>query len=96
MDEERIEVQADTLQEARAQLRAQVPEGFRVLSEEVLADGEPKTARLSAVPDNVQVLAQKELSTPATRTAVVKAFAEAGAQAAAQALARRERGEFGH
>jgi len=96
MDEERIEVQADTLQEARAQLRAQVPEGFTVLSEEVLADGEPKTARLSAVPDNVQVLAQKELSTPATRTAVVKAFAEAGAQAAAQALARRELGEFGH
>jgi hypothetical protein len=38
-----IEVEADSLDEARARVKAQVPEGLFMLSEQVLSDGKPKT-----------------------------------------------------
>jgi tetratricopeptide (TPR) repeat protein len=39
--EQILEIEADSLEQARAQVQAQMPEGFRVIAEEVRSDGVP-------------------------------------------------------
>jgi hypothetical protein len=41
MSEKVIEIEAETLEEARKQVEAQTPEGFLVVSEEIISDGKP-------------------------------------------------------
>lgn len=38
-----IEIEADTLEEAREQIRSQIPQGLYLLSEHIIADGSPVT-----------------------------------------------------
>ena len=40
---ERIEIEANSLDEARAMIKAQLPKGLYVLSEKVLSDGKQQT-----------------------------------------------------
>lgn len=72
-----LEVEADSLAEARHQLQIQMPQGFLVLSERIISDGEPKTiqgigetmerAHLDAqqkVPADAEILEEKEVTIP--------------------------------
>ena len=43
MSEQIIEVEADSLDEAREQVQTQIPEGLYLLAEQVISDGELKT-----------------------------------------------------
>ena len=48
MDENIIEIEAETLEEAREQVKRQIPEGSCLLTELVISDGKPKTVRAIA------------------------------------------------
>lgn len=87
-----IEVEADTLEEAREQVTARVPEGHVLLSERVLSDGKPKTVRVVAetiemalataqgdIPSNATIV-ERNVSSPGTRLVAVDAFDEPGAR----------------
>ena len=84
-----MEVEAGSLEEARQKLQNQIPEGFTVLSEQVLADGMPQTLRSSAetaqlawekalqlVPHGAEVLSKQELIPSGRRVVQVEAFTE--------------------
>jgi hypothetical protein len=96
-DRKPIEVEADTLEEARAQLRSQIPAVCYVLSERVISDGRPQTATAVAdtveaalaraegeVPPNATVLDKKQVTLPGQKTMRVEAFDEASARALVQ------------
>jgi hypothetical protein len=89
-----IEVEADSLLEARRQVQSKVPDGFEILSETILSDGKIKriqhkadtvetayTEALSTLPPDVEVVEKKELVTPYRKTVVVEAFDEPSASA---------------
>jgi hypothetical protein len=44
-----IEVEADTLEEARRMVKSQMPEGFKLLSEQIISDGIPKTKIVQSI-----------------------------------------------
>jgi hypothetical protein len=48
MADKTIEIEAETLEEAREQVKSQIPEGLHLLSEQVISDGKPKTVRVVA------------------------------------------------
>lgn len=97
MSEQTIEVQADSLEEAKEKIRAQIPEGLQLLSEEVISNGKPKiikctsdtleaafeTAR-SKIPVGADVVGRKELSAPEKKVITVEADDEQTARVQAE------------
>jgi len=96
MIEKEIEVEADSLEEAKRQVKSQIPEGLRLFSEQVISDGLPKTIKAVAetteaaftkaqgnIPSNVNVVATDvtELTAPKQRVITVEAFDEQSARA---------------
>lgn len=95
-----LEVEAETLEKARAEARARVPAGLCLLAEKVVSDGLPKTSKGVAdtveaayaaadrqVPAGSRILGRKELIAASQRVITVEAPDEstARAQIAAQA-----------
>lgn len=89
-----VQVQADTVDEAKQLLKGKIPLGYEVFSEEVSSDEKPKTIRASGetvdaalanaereLPPDAQVTARRELSGPTTRRLTVEAFDEQQARA---------------
>ena len=81
-----VNVAADSLEQAREQIRAQTPSGSEVLSEQVIADGKPKTITArgetleqafskcrTQVPGGAQIVRETALQTPGQRIITVKA-----------------------
>lgn len=52
-----LEVEADSLAEARSQLKSRIPEGMHLISDEVIADGKPKV--LVDIAETVEAAFQK-------------------------------------
>ena len=84
-----IEIEAESLEEARKQANLQIPEGECLLSEKVISDGNPQTTNAvadtseealkkarSQVPTNANVLDTKVVTTPRSSTVTVEAFDE--------------------
>jgi len=100
MTEETIQVEADSLEEAKKKLQAQVPRGFVVISTELLQEPIPKTtltflavtmeeafeAAELAMPANVEVIEKKELSQLIDRTFDVEEFDEQAARSQAKTM----------
>lgn len=93
-----IEAEADTLEEARALVKSQIPEGLHWLSEQIISDGEPNTLSIaadtmeaafakaqSALPADATVLEKKERTQPGQRMIKVEAFDEPSARSQIQA-----------
>lgn len=89
MPEQVIEVEADSLEEARAKVRAQTPPGWFVQSEQIVADGRPTTCRAVAdtteeafakagtdVPPGTIGTERKEVCAPSRKTLTVEALDE--------------------
>ena len=88
-----IEAEADSLSEARMQIKAKVPEGFEILSEKILSDGETKFEEgiadtveaafadaESKLPSGVEIVDRKQVSVPVRKNVVVEAFDERAAE----------------
>jgi hypothetical protein len=93
MADNTIEIEAETLEEAREQVKSRIPEGLYLLSERVISDGKPKTARCIAdktgaafekaqdgISSDVAVIQKKELTSPAQNVRTVEAFDEQSAR----------------
>src|SRR5437763_9058696 len=95
MPEKVIELEADTLEEARAQVKSQIPEGLHLLSEQIISDGIPTTIKVVAetteaafakaqgnIPTNVNVIETDvtEITAPKQRVITIEAFDEQGAR----------------
>jgi acyl carrier protein len=100
-----VEVEAESLEEARKQVESQLPRGFSVLSEQVISDDRPKTVNAVAetteaafakaqgeIPNNADILDKKELAAPERRLVSVEAADEENAKSIAHSRARREFG----
>lgn len=94
MTETTIEVEAETLEEAREQVNAQIPEGLYLLSEEIISDGKPMIVRAiadtaesafakaqSETPINAVTLEKRVIAPPAQKTMTTEAFDEQNARA---------------
>ncbi len=92
MIEKTMEIEAESLEEARKQVQSRMPQGFRLLSENVLSDGKPKTVKTSAdteeaafakaqseIPTNADVLEKKELYSLGQQVIAVEASDEQSA-----------------
>ena len=88
-----IEVEAESLEEARKQVKSQIPHGLSILSEKIILDGKPKTAKGVAetmeeayakaqneVPNGADVVEKKELANPERKAVTVEAFDEQSAR----------------
>lgn len=97
-----IEAEAESLEAARMQVKAQIPSGLAALSERILSDGEPKTAQgvgdtvegayekaKKEVPTGAVVMEKKVLVSPKREVVPVEAFDEDGARADAAGKAER-------
>lgn len=97
MKQETYKITADSLQAARDQARARIPEGFHLLSERVLSDGRPVTltesaeksesafaAARAAVPAGAHIVAEKEVHGPEQVTLRLSAESEASARRQAE------------
>lgn len=97
MSERIIEIEAESLEKARKQLQAQIPESLHLLSEDVISDGSPKTAQAAAdtteaafakahdeIPNNAEVLERKELRAAERKVITVEAFDEQAARLSAE------------
>jgi uncharacterized C2H2 Zn-finger protein len=89
-----IEIEAATLEEAREQVKSQLAEGRRLLSEKVISDGKPRAVKAIAdtteeafakaqgeIPTDASVLERKEVATPEQKVVTVEAFDEQTANA---------------
>jgi len=97
MTQQQLEVEADSLDEARQQLKSQLPKGIAVLSEEILCNGRPRTvqgigetgeeaienARLK-VPDGSTVMKETVVRELRRRTVEMVGYDEQGATRHAQ------------
>jgi hypothetical protein len=94
MTERIIEIEAESLEEARELVKSQIPEGLCLLSEKVISDGKPKTVKAfadtskaafakaqSELPANASVLEKKELVAPEQKVITTEAFDEQSAKA---------------
>jgi hypothetical protein len=103
-----IEIEGESLEEARAQVKAQIPEGFRLLSEEVISDGTHKAVKAMAetietaferarreVPEDADIVRERELTKPEHKTIIVEAFDEESAQASAKLEVRNQFSDTG-
>lgn len=92
-----VEVEADSLEEARRQVKSQIPPGLSILSERIISDGKPKTAKgvsettaeararaQTRIPNGADVVAEKMLSTPERKVLTVEAFDEESARVQAE------------
>jgi len=81
-----VEVEAETLEEARSRVRLQVPEGLHLLREEVVSDGMPRTVQgvadaveaayadaQSHVPAGAHIIDKRQLLAPAQKVITVEA-----------------------
>jgi HEAT repeat protein len=106
MTEQIIEIEADTLEQAREQVKSQIPEGLCLLSEAVVSDGRSGTVNAFAdtteeayakaqteIPIQADVLEKTELAAPERKVITVEAFDEQGAASSARWEARREFGK---
>lgn len=88
-----IEVEADSLFEARKQVKSKMPEGFEIFSENILSDGNIKdivaigdtvetayNEALSRLPPEVEIVEKKELVAPYRKNIVIEAFDEQSAR----------------
>lgn len=95
--EKEIEVEANTLEEAKALLKKRIPKGLELLSEQVLSDGTQKTLKgvantmeaalkqaQSEVPSGAQITGQREAAYPEEKTITIEAFDEDSAKAQAK------------
>jgi hypothetical protein len=102
MTEKTIEIEAETLEEARAQVKSQIPEGLCLLSEQVISDGKPKTVKATGdttetafakalvdIPNNASIIEKKVLTVPELKVVTVEAFNEQVAGASARFEARQ-------
>jgi hypothetical protein len=84
-----IEIEAETLEEARSQIASQIPQGLSLLSESIISDGSPKSIKgigsdreaalaraFEKTPSNADVLEIKELSPPGRKVVTVESFSE--------------------
>jgi hypothetical protein len=105
MTENVIEIVAESLEEARKQLNAQIPKGMCVLNEKVLADGVvkiiPAVAETTAdafakaekeVPAEATIIDRVEVAIPEHKAIKVDGFDDKGGKANADQAARREFG----
>ncbi len=89
MEDTIVEIEAEALEEAREQVKAQIPKGLSLISEQVISDGEPKTVRavsdttVSAfakaqgdIPSGATILEKKETISPAQKVVMIEAFDE--------------------
>jgi len=87
MAERIIEVEADSLQEARIKAKSQVPEGLQITSEEILSDGKTSskagiadtieaafTDAESKLPSDVEIVDRKQHNAPNRKVVTVEAF----------------------
>jgi hypothetical protein len=99
--EQIIEVEADSLEEARRQVESQIPEGLHLLSEQVISDGNPKTIKATAdtideaftkaekeLPANATILEKKGLTAPERNIITVEGVDEHGAESNAHFAAK--------
>jgi hypothetical protein len=62
MKDKIIEIEAETLEEARKRIKSQIPEGLHLLSEKIISDGKPKTVRaIGDTSDSAFIKAQIEI-----------------------------------
>jgi len=93
-----IKIEADSLEQAREQLKSQIPRGLRLLSEKVVSSGRRKTCQgvgdtveaafgeaRSKLPPSAKILEEKVCIPPSEETVMVEAFDEQRAER--QALA---------
>jgi hypothetical protein len=86
-----IEVEAESLQEARKQIRSQIPQGLSILSEKIISDGKPKTAKglsekteeafmkaQNEVPSGAVIMDKKELAKPESKSLIIEEYNESG------------------
>jgi tetratricopeptide (TPR) repeat protein len=102
MSKQLIEAEADSLEEAKKQVRSQVPEDCVVFSETVLSDGSPKTVKATAdtidaafgeaqgkLPQQATVVEKRQVTMPATSVIPIQAMDDHEALG----LARRNLGD---
>jgi hypothetical protein len=93
MTEETIEIEADSLEEARSK----APAGCRLIAEEILSDGRPQSVEGMAettevafqqarakLPAEAEILGHRETQPPSQKSLQIAAFDEAEARAVAQ------------
>ncbi len=90
---ETIEVEAESLEEAKKQIRSQIPAGQSLVSEKVLSDGSPKDVKVvgktteeafaearTQIPASAVVLDERIVAYPEVKTFRVEAFDEPSAK----------------
>jgi hypothetical protein len=93
MTQQVIEIAANSLEEAREQIKTRMPTGLQLLSETVISDGKPKSARAVAetieaamakaqeeVPHDAEVVEKKQVAAPEHKVVTVEAFDEQAAR----------------
>lgn len=94
MSKQVIEVEAETLEEARSMLRSSIPEGFEIITEQILSDGSPQTQQATgitieaafikaeySVPKGAEIIERREITSPTVKTITVDAPTEQQAKA---------------
>lgn len=100
-----VEVEAESLEKAREQIKSHVSQGLFILSEKVISDGKPRTVKGVAetmevaytkahgeIPAHAEILEKRELVTPNRKVITVEAFDERGAESSARSQARQQLG----
>ena len=100
MSEQWIEVEADSLEEARELLKSQVPEGLYLISEQVISDGSVQTIKAyadsveaafakacSEVPEGAEIVKETKLADPKREGFTVEAADEESARSVATSQA---------
>lgn len=101
MTEHKIDIEAESLEEAKEKVRSQIPEGLFLLSEHVISDGKPKSLTTIAdtldaahknahqrVPPNATIIHEKELYSPAHYAITITAFDESKGESEAKERVR--------
>lgn len=95
--EKEVEVEASTLEGARALLKTHIQEGMELLSEQVLSDGKQKSSKgvantmeaalnqaRSEIPSGAEISGRKQITYPEEYTIFIDAFDEESAKAKAK------------
>jgi len=89
MNKRTIEIESNSLKEAREQIKSKIPKGFDVIREEILSDGKTKNIEStgetveaafekakSKLPSNSEIIEKKRKRTPQKKVVTVEAFDE--------------------
>lgn len=103
-----IEVEAETMEEAREQLKSRTPRFLALLSEQLISDGKPRTASAiadttetafsraqSRLPAGAEVLERREVTAPESASLTIEAPDEGSAREMAEREARERFGKTG-